>query len=260
MILKSMVSFIRKIAACYIGACLFFSEIAFASIEGAHSWISSLGISHQYHHLAASVMIFLLILLLGIYVQFNKKRILSTEVADERVSLLNLLEVFTEFILELIEAIVPKNAHRYFPLIGALVLYIFISNISSFIPGFVSPSTSISNNLAMGVCTFIFYNYCGFREHGMSYLKQFTGPMIFLAPFMFLLELISHSLRPISLSLRLFGNINGDHTVLSIFSGLVPLFVPIIFMGLGLLVCIIQTYIFSVLSTVYISIATSHDH
>ena len=160
----------------------------------------------------------------------------------------------------MIESVMPGQGRKYFPLIATIFVYILVSNLTAFIPGFLSPSTSISNNMAMGIISFLFYNYCGFKAHGFGYLKHFTGPVLLLAPFMFVLELISHALRPISLSLRLFGNLNGDHIVLGIFSDLIPFGVPIVFLALGLLVAIIQTYIFSILSVVYISTATSLDH
>jgi F-type H+-transporting ATPase subunit a len=107
---------------------------------------------------------------------------------------------------------------------------------------------------------FLVYNYFGFKEHGISYLKQFAGPVLWLAPLMFVIELLSHLFRPMSLSIRLFGNMFGDHMVLSIFSGLVPLIVPIIFMILGIVVSLIQAFVFSALSSVYIALAVSHEH
>ncbi len=248
----------REKLKLFILSGLFFGSQPLYAAEGAYTWLTFFTHNSKYHHVVASLLILCVILLLGVYVQLNKAKIKGD--LGGKLDLLNFMEVFTEFVYKMIEGIIPKGGKIYLPLIGTIILYILISNLSSFIPGFISPSTSISNNLAMGLTTFIFYNYCGFKEHGVGYLKQFAGPVLLLAPFMFVLELISHALRPISLSLRLFGNINGDHTVLSIFSGLTPLFVPVIFLGLGLLVCIIQTYIFSVLSTVYISLATSHDH
>jgi F-type H+-transporting ATPase subunit a len=96
--------------------------------------------------------------------------------------------------------------------------------------------------------------------HGIGYLKQFAGPLIWIAPLMFVVEVLSHIFRPFSLSVRLFGNIFGDHAVMGIFSSLVPLVVPVIFLVLGLAVALIQAFIFAALSTVYISLAVSHEH
>ena len=107
---------------------------------------------------------------------------------------------------------------------------------------------------------FLYYNYQGLKEHGVKYFKQFFGPIALLAPLMFVIETISHAARLLSLTVRLYGNIFGDHTVLGIFSSLVPLVVPVIFLLLGLAVALIQAFIFSTLSAVYIGLAVSHEH
>ncbi|HOW16229.1 MAG TPA: F0F1 ATP synthase subunit A, partial [bacterium] len=110
------------------------------------------------------------------------------------------------------------------------------------------------------IFVFIYYNYAGFKEHGFSYIKHYMGPMIWLAPLMFPIELISNMVRPFSLGLRLFGNITGDHLVLGIFSDLAPLIVPIPFLGLGLFVSFFQALIFVLLSMIYLTLALSHEH
>jgi F-type H+-transporting ATPase subunit a len=100
----------------------------------------------------------------------------------------------------------------------------------------------------------------GLKENGVGYLKHFLGPLIWLAPLLLPIELISHMVRPASLGLRLAGNMTGDHTVLGIFLNLVPIGVPMVFYVLGLFVCFLQAFVFSLLSMVYISMATAHDH
>jgi F-type H+-transporting ATPase subunit a len=123
-----------------------------------------------------------------------------------------------------------------------------------------APTSNINANFAVAAIVFFAYNYYGIKEHGPSYIKQFMGPVAWLAPFMILVEIISHLVRPVSLSLRLFGNINGDHLALAVFSDLVPMFVPMIFMGLGMFVAFLQAFIFTILSAIYIQMAISHDH
>ncbi len=147
-------------------------------------------------------------------------------------------------------------------MVSIIFLYIFISNFIGLIPGFLPPTDNINTTLALGVFIFIYYNYQGIRAQGLiGHLKHFMGPVWYLAFLMLPIELISHAVRPVSLALRLRGNMFGDHLVLSIFSGLVPYVVPIIFMVLGLFVCFIQSFVFSLLSMVYISLATAHhDH
>ena len=128
------------------------------------------------------------------------------------------------------------------------------------LPGMGAATGNINTTLALGVFSFLMYNIYGFKEHGPGYLKQLMGPVLFLAPLMFIIELISHLVRPLSLGLRLYGNMLGDHTVLSIFLDMTPFLVPVVFYFLGFFVCTIQAFIFTILSMVYISIALSHDH
>jgi F-type H+-transporting ATPase subunit a len=107
---------------------------------------------------------------------------------------------------------------------------------------------------------FVTYNYAGIKEHGTHYIKQFLGPVVFLMPLMFLIETVAHLARPVSLSLRLLGNIFGDHLVLSVFTGLTYVILPSFLLFFGLLVASIQSFVFTLLSSIYISLAISHDH
>jgi F-type H+-transporting ATPase subunit a len=159
-----------------------------------------------------------------------------------------------------LRAIIGPTGDKYITLIGGLFIFIFFCNIIAIVPGFVPATDNLNTNLAMSLMVFVVYNYYGFKEHGISYLKQFAGPILWLAPLMFLIELLSHLFRPMSLSIRLFGNMFGDHMVLGIFSDLVPLVIPVIFMILGIVVSTIQAFVFAVLTTVYIALAVSHDH
>jgi len=118
----------------------------------------------------------------------------------------------------------------------------------------------VATNAAMAGTIFVYYNYSGFKEHGIGYLKHFTGPVIWLAWLMLPIELIGHLVRPVSLSLRLAGNITGDHLVLGIFTDLTHFVIPIVFVGLGVFVAFVQAFVFTLLSTIYVSMAVSHDH
>lgn len=179
---------------------------------------------------------------------------------DDHLTGRNILEMVTEGILGLARNIIGHNAERYLPLLGTLFFFILIMNLIGLVPGFHPPTTNLNVNLAMALVVFLYYNFEGFREHGFGYLKQFAGPVIFLAPLMFAIEVVGHVFRPISLTLRLFGNMNGDHMVVGIFSDLVPVLIPVIFLMLGVLVCLIQAFVFTVLTAVYIGLAVSHDH
>lgn len=213
-------------------------------------------IQHNMHIvLAGSVGLFLIFLALIAY-----KRLRYTEqclIPQGKATPSTLFEVVVEFVLGLMEGMLGDRAPKYFPLIGALFIYILACNLVGLIPGLAPPTENINTNAACAVVVFLYYNYMGIREQGLvHYMKHFMGPIVWLAPLMFVIELISHLVRPMSLSVRLFGNMTGDHMVLGVFSQLTPVIVPIIFLGLGLFISLIQAFVFSLLSIVYISLAT----
>jgi F-type H+-transporting ATPase subunit a len=158
--------------------------------------------------------------------------------------------------------VIPHHTEDYFPLLAAIFIYVFLSNLLGVIPGFLPPTSNINTNLAIGLTVFIYYNAMGIKRTGFkNYLNHFLGPTLWLAPLMFVIELIGHSVRPVSLSLRLFGNINGDHLVLSTFAGLTPLVVPVVFSLFGIFVAFIQAFVFTLLSTIYVGLAVeTHGH
>ena len=156
-----------------------------------------------------------------------------------------------------------EAAVRYFPLIGAVALFILLSNLLGLIPGLVAPTDTLNTTFALGLCIFLATHYYGVRAHGFGYFKEFLGPVIkwYALPIMLLMlviEIISHFVRPASLGIRLMGNIMGDHSVLLVFLGFGVLFVPLPVMVLGLIVAVVQTLVFSLLSIVYISLAIDH--
>jgi F-type H+-transporting ATPase subunit a len=152
-----------------------------------------------------------------------------------------------------------ENAKKYFPLLGASFFFILFANFLGIIPGFLPPTGNFNVPVACALVIFVMYNFYGFKENGLGYLKHFAGPVIFLAPLMFVIEVISHFVRPVSLSLRLFMNITGDHLILGVFTNLVHYIIPAIFIGLGIFVSFLQAFIFTVLSAIYISLATAHE-
>lgn len=169
-------------------------------------------------------------------------------------------EIFVEQITKLSDSVIGKGGRRMVPFFCFLFLYIWIQNLLGLFPGF-SPSTeNINTTVALGVFSFLIYNYCGFKEHGFSYLKQYLGPIWMMAPLFLVIEILSHAFRPLSLGLRLFGNMKGDHLVIAIFLDMVPFVIPVLFYFLGFFVCTLQAFIFTILSMVYVSLAVSHDH
>lgn len=219
-------------------------------------------ITHENIDIFNGIVVFLVILGFSLLYRLSLKAVADEVIPDGRVSIKNIFQVAVESLLNLVKGVIPHHGEDYFPLIGAIFLYIFISNMLGLFPGFGPPSKNLSANLAVGLSVFIYYNVMGIKRTGLkAYIAHFLGPVWWMAPMLLVIELISHAIRPLSLSLRLFGNINGDHLVLEVFSGLVPVIVPVIFLAFGIFVSFIQAYVFTLLSTIYVSLAvTSHDH
>ena len=190
-----------------------------------HSILHSLNVPeesiHDYSAVLGGIVVLCLLTIIGFFYRKSAKaKINSGQYApDKKTSFANLLEGALDFIYNVQVDIIGKDtAARFFPIVGGVFLFILVSNLTGLVPGFPPPTENISTNLAVAIVIFLAYNLFGFKEHGASYLKQFMGPVWWLAILMIPLELIAHIVRPISLSLRLFGNINGDHMVLSVFT------------------------------------------
>lgn len=182
-------------------------------------------------------------------------------VPPRTMNLRNFFEYTAESVYGMVEgAMGEKHAARFFPLIGALWMFILFGNLIGLVPGFVTPNDTLKTNVGLALLVFVLTHYYGIKEHGVgAYLKHFAGPMPALAPLIIPIELISHIARPLSLSVRLLGNMMADHKVVMSFFALVPLLVPIPFMLLGLLVCLIQALVFCTLTMVYIGMAMEHE-
>jgi F-type H+-transporting ATPase subunit a len=153
-----------------------------------------------------------------------------------------------------------KNARRFLPFIGAFAIFILFSNALALVPGFASATDTLKTNAVLALIVFFSTHVFGVREHGLAYFKHFLGPVWWLSPLMLPIEIISHVARPLALAMRLTAAMAADHKVIFVFFGLVPLLVPLPFLMLGLLISILQAFVFSLLSMVYISMAVSHDH
>jgi F-type H+-transporting ATPase subunit a len=187
----------------------------------------------------------------------------SAVVPDKGITFRNITEMYGSFIMTQCRAVLgEKDASKYFSFVATIFILIFLSNAIGLIPGFLPPTESINTTLALGVFSFLYFNIKGCKELGtINYLKHFAGPLWYMAILIFPIEIISTCIRPVSLALRLYGNMYGDHMVLGTFSNLAPVAVPVVFMLLGLLVSFIQAYVFIMLSMVYVSLATAHhDH
>ncbi len=211
-------------------------------------------------HIATAVFVALSLTVAAILAWRNLRKTKENIIPSRRFSVATIFEITVESVLHLMEDIIGPKARRYFPLIASLFIYILCCDLIGVIPGFVPPTSNINTNFACAICVFLYYNYVGIREQGFSkYIKHMAGPVVWLAPLILTIELTSHLVRPISLSVRLFGNMVGDHMVLEMFSGLVPLLIPIVFMGLTIFVAFLQAFVFSLLSIIYIALATQKE-
>jgi len=172
----------------------------------------------------------------------------------------NFMEVVVTGVENLIDETMGHKGRTYFPLIATFALFILVSNLIALIPGFYPPTANLNTNFALALTVFAMTHIIGFKEHGIGYLKHFMGPILVLAPLMFIIEIIGHLARPLSLSLRLFGNMYGHEIVLMIFFALVPFLLPIPMMMMGVLVALIQTFVFTLLAMIYIAGALEEAH
>ncbi|WP_413289493.1 F0F1 ATP synthase subunit A [Bdellovibrio sp. HCB337] len=182
-------------------------------------------------------------------------------VPSGKFSIKGLFELVTEFITNLSDQVIGHHGRHYVPMFIAVFSFIFINNLVGVIPGMSPATENINTTFAMGLFMFITYNILGIKENGLiNHLKHFMGPVAMLAPLMFVIELISHMVRPLSLGLRLANVMMGDHAVVAVFLDLVPIGVPLPFYVLGMFVSFVQAFVFTLLSMVYVAFATAHDH
>jgi len=153
-----------------------------------------------------------------------------------------------------------EKGRKFFPLIATFGLFILFSNLLGLVPAFEAPTANINNNFALAAVVFLMTHLVGLKEHGLKYIKQFTGPIWWLTPLMLPIELISHLSRPLSLTMRLFGNIHGGHIVVGILLLLVPFFIPIPMFVLKIFVAAVQTLVFMLLAMMYIAGAMEEHH
>jgi F-type H+-transporting ATPase subunit a len=161
----------------------------------------------------------------------------------------------------LAQSAIPEHADRYVPLLASFFAFIVVANVLGLVPGFEPPTSQFNITFSLGCVSFGAYHAYGIKEQGpISYLKHFMGPVVLLAPLMFVIEVFSHTFRPVSLGILLYANMFVDHKVIEIFTGLTRVVIPVAFYALGFFVCVVQAFVFTMLSAIYISGAVSHGH
>ncbi len=179
---------------------------------------------------------------------------------DKPGGLQHLVEATEEFIAEQAHGVMGHGYERYIPYAVTIGFFILVGNLLGLVPGFESPTANPTVPLGCALLTFVYYHYHGLRVHRLGYIKQFIGPVWALAPLMLLIEVVSHFARILSLTVRLYANMfAGDMVTLAFFS-LVPVLIPVVFLGLHLFVSLVQTFIFVMLTLVYLGMAVSEEH
>ncbi len=211
--------------------------------------------------LLSSITIICLVILFAAIARAKIANLDEAVVPESKLSIRTLMEVLVEYFYDLMKDMMgAKRAKRYLPLIGTSAVLIFFSNISGLIPGWSPPTSSLNITFGCAIVIFFAYHYYGFKENGVGYLKHFLGPVWWIAWLVGPIEIVSHLIRPGTLAVRLMLNIAVDHLVLGLVLGMIPLLVPLPLMLLGTLVAVVQTLVFCLLSAIYVSLATEHEH
>lgn len=221
--------------------------------------------AHQLEPTTTAILVALLILALTFAA---RPVILATQTAvvpDDKLTLRTFFELFVGYFYGVAKDVMgPKRAKRFFPVIGTCALFIFFSNVLGLIPGLLPPTATLNITAGCALLVFLLFNYYGLKENGFGYIKHLFGPWIGVAGIpinilIFVVEALSLCIRPVTLAVRLMINMAVDHLVVGTFLGLVALFVPVPAMILGVIVVLVQTLVFCLLTSVYIGLATEHE-
>lgn len=241
---------------------LFFAQSALAS--GGYSFFAEA--SHAVHipaHTLALIVGSLVLLVTGLVYRAQISSAKNVIIPDRGISTRNMVEALGQAMYGTAKTVMgEESAKKYYSYVIFVFFFILINNLIGILPGSMSANQNLNTTLALGFFTFIYFNFQGIRAVGfVNYMKHFAGPMPALALLVFPIEIISVSVRPLSLALRLRGNMDGDHLILGIFSELVPYLVPIPFYAMGIFVGFLQAFVFTLLTMIYIGMATAHhDH
>lgn len=181
-------------------------------------------------------------------------------IPEDHLTLRTFFEVFLEYFYDLAKSVMDEErAKRYYPVIGTSALFVFGCNVLALLPVNPVATSSLSVTLGCALVVFVLFNAYGLMANGWDYVKHLAGPSLILAPLIFPIEVISLCVRPITLAVRLMLNMSVDHLIFLIFLGLCPLIVPIPVQFLGIVIVVVQTLVFTLLTTIYIGMATEHE-
>lgn len=250
-------------------------------MEHPFTWYNLLpaGLQHSIgDHTFFAIVAALLLLFFAIKARSALAKAQDSVVPAAELGSRNIAELLVQLVAGLSDQIIGEPGRKYVPYFGTFFIFILLSNLLGLLPGFAPPTGNLNTTLGLALCSFVGYNIIGVREQGVPYFKHFVGPMTSLpggtiisklafvplllisVVFFLILELFSHIFRPVSLSLRLFGNMMGDHEVISAFISLTKFIIPVAFYLLGTLVAVIQAFVFTLLSMIYVALAIGHGH
>jgi len=244
---------------------LLFSYMHDTLEANAHAFGSS-ALKHEapswrsFEPIGAALLVALIVLFIASTVSSQLKKTDEAVIPEDRLTLRTFMEAFLSYFYDLAKSVMDaERAKKYFPLIGAAAMFVFFSNILALIPGFPVATSSLSVTLGCAIVVFVCFNAYGLAANGFGYIAHLAGPAWYLAWLVFPIEVISLIVRPITLAVRLMLNMAVDHLILGIFLSLVAVLVPIPIMLLGVLIILIQTLVFTLLTCIYIGLATEHE-
>jgi F-type H+-transporting ATPase subunit a len=214
----------------------------------------------SFEPITASLIIAVLVIAVAARVKSRLAVADEAVIPDDQLTLRTFMEAFLGYFYDLAKSVMDaERAKKYFPIIGTAATFVFFSNIMALIPGLPVATSSLNVTLGCALVVFLYFNFVGIQANGMGYIKHLMGPKWWLAWLIFPIEVISLCVRPITLAVRLMLNMAVDHLILGIFVALVAVIVPLPVMALGVLVVIVQTLVFTLLTSIYIGLATEHE-
>lgn len=209
--------------------------------------------AHAYPHVIYSWFVMIMLIILG--------AIAAKSISLVPTKVQNVFEILISGIEEFMVDITGEEGRWLFPIASTIFIYIVVCNLIGLVPGFFPPTASVNTTLSCAIPVVIFTHVIGLKYHGVKYIKHFMGPVWWLAPLIFIIEIIGHAARILSLSIRLFGNMMGHELVLGILFFLAGLFLaPLPIMALGIFIAVVQAFVFFLLSIMYFAGAMEHAH
>jgi F-type H+-transporting ATPase subunit a len=231
-------------------------------VEHSFTWVTIIpGLKELPVHTAHATLVIVGLFLWALAARRQMRAAKDPVIPDATFTARNSMEIFVEWFIGFIEGVLGRGGRKYLHVYATFFIFILTANLLGLFPGFAPPTSDFNVTFALGVCSLLFYFTFGLMKGGLGYLKHFMGPIWWLAILMLPLEIADNLIRPVSLGLRLFGNMTGDHLVLEIFTDLTKLVIPVIFYVLGAFVSLVQAFVFTILSVVYLSLAIAdHGH